>query len=163
MSQEKLQELCPVYAAGALYGEELRELQKHLKIGCPICQRQIREYGQMMVVYYQTMPGPDPPAGKILWNPGEKKALFYASNLPAPPNGKTYQLWVIAQNKPFDAGTFAVDSSGNGFLKIDSLSEDDKAQKFAVTLEPAGGVPQPTGETHLLSLFAPSPTLAPPG
>jgi anti-sigma-K factor RskA len=89
-------------------------------------------------------------AGKILWSAQEKKALFYASKLPAPPQGKTYQLWIIADNKPFDAGVFSVDPQGNGFLKVPSLSEADKAQKFAVTLEPAGGVPQPTGDMHLL-------------
>jgi len=89
-------------------------------------------------------------AGKILWSAQEKKALFYASNLPLPPEGKTYQLWIIANNKPFDAGIFSVDPQGTGFLRVPSLSEADRAQKFAVTLEPAGGVPQPTGDMHLL-------------
>lgn len=89
-------------------------------------------------------------AGKILWNAQEKKAFFYASNLAAPPEGKTYQLWMIAGNKPIDAGIFAVGLDGSGFLKVPSLSDADKAQKFAVTLEPAGGVPQPTGDMHLL-------------
>ena len=89
-------------------------------------------------------------AGKILWSAQEKKALFYASKLPSPPEGKTYQLWIIADNKPFDAGVFSVDPEGNGFLKVPLLSEADKAQKFAVTLEPAGGVSQPTGAMHLL-------------
>lgn len=88
--------------------------------------------------------------GKVLWSAQERKALFYASNLPVLAEGKTYQLWIIADNKPFDAGIFAVDPQGNGFLKVPSLSEADKAQKFAVTLEPAGGVPQPTGDMHLL-------------
>jgi len=89
-------------------------------------------------------------AGKILWNAREKKAFFYASNLATPPQGKTYQLWMIAGNKPIDAGIFTVGSDGTGFLKVPSLSDADKAQKFAVTLEPAGGVPQPTGDMHLL-------------
>jgi len=89
-------------------------------------------------------------AGKILWSAQEKKALFFASNLPLLPEGKTYQLWIIANNKPIDAGIFPVDPEGNGFLKVPLLSEADKAQKFAVTLEPAGGVPQPTGDMHLL-------------
>jgi anti-sigma-K factor RskA len=89
-------------------------------------------------------------AGKILWNAQEKKAFFYASNLAAPPEGKTYQLWMIAGNKPIDAGIFSVGPDGSGFLKVPSLSDADKAQKFAVTLEPAGGVPQPTGDMHLL-------------
>jgi anti-sigma-K factor RskA len=89
-------------------------------------------------------------AGKILWSARERKAMFYASRLPPAPQGKTYQLWIIAGDKPFDAGIFSVDPQGNGFLKVDSLAEADKAQKFAVTLEPAGGVPQPTGAMHLL-------------
>jgi anti-sigma-K factor RskA len=89
-------------------------------------------------------------AGKILWSAQEKKALFYASKLPSLPEGKTYQLWIIANNKPFDAGIFSVDPQGSAFLKVPSLAEADKAQKFAVTLEPAGGVPQPTGDMHLL-------------
>ena len=89
-------------------------------------------------------------AGQILWSAQEKKALFYASKLPSPPEGKTYQLWIIANNKPIDAGIFPVDPQGNGFLKVPLLAEADKAQKFAVTLEPAGGVTQPTGAMHLL-------------
>jgi anti-sigma-K factor RskA len=89
-------------------------------------------------------------AGKILWNAQEKKAFFYASNLAAPPEGKTYQLWMIAGNKPIDAGIFSVGPDGSGFLKVPSLLDADNAQKFAVTLEPAGGVPQPTGDMHLL-------------
>lgn len=89
-------------------------------------------------------------AGKILWSVEERRALFYASKLPALPEGKTYQLWIIANNKPFDAGIFSVDAQGRGFLRVPSLSEADKAQKFAVTVEPAGGVPQPTGDMHLL-------------
>ena len=89
-------------------------------------------------------------AGQILWSAQEKKALFYASKLPSLPEGKTYQLWIIANNEPFNAGVFSVDPQGNGFLKVPVLSEADKAQKFAVTLEPAGGVPQPTGDMHLL-------------
>ena len=89
-------------------------------------------------------------AGNLLWNAQEKKAFFYASHLAPPPEGKTYQLWMIAGNKPIDAGIFTVGSDGSGFLKVPSLSDADKAQKFAVTLEPAGGVPQPTGDMHLL-------------
>ena len=89
-------------------------------------------------------------AGKILWSAQEKKAFFMPQICRHHLQGKTYQLWIIADNKPFDAGIFAVDPDGNGFLKVPSLSEADKAQKFAVTLEPAGGVPQPTGDMHLL-------------
>jgi anti-sigma-K factor RskA len=267
MSHENLSELCPIYALGALDGEELREFEAHLKGGCSQCEQQVREYAELTTSIPQALPSVAPshdlksrlfarldqespkreavdlksaiaaPAtgkpvrkstwlpwacaaaagialaisffnisrlqreissqqarthqlseqlqglrsqleqekaiisflsgpsrvtmlagtakspqatGKILWSAPEKKALFYASNLPAVPQGKTYQLWIIADNKPFDAGIFPVDPQGNGFLRVDSLAHADKAQKFAVTLEPAGGVPQPTGDMHLL-------------
>jgi len=35
-------------------------------------------------------------------------------------------------------------------LKIPSLPQGKSFDKFAVTLEPAGGVPKPTGPMHLL-------------
>jgi anti-sigma-K factor RskA len=128
--------------------EQLKVLQQLL-----IDEKEVTQFITMPGVRITPLAGTEKSpqaAGKILWSPQEKKALFYASKLPAPPEGKTYQLWIIADNKPFDAGIFSVDPQGSGFLKVPSLTEADKAQKFAVTLEPAGGVPQPTGDMHLL-------------
>src|SRR5262249_49949040 len=35
-------------------------------------------------------------AGRVLWSPESRKAVFYATDLPRPPAGKDYQLWIIA-------------------------------------------------------------------
>ena len=75
--------------------------------------------------------------------------MFSAQNLGDLATGKDYQLWMLKGNQPVDAGlltaenghfvaTFAVDFS------LDELSA------FAVTVEPKGGVPQPTGTMVLL-------------
>lgn len=128
--------------------EQLKVLQKLLSDEKEVTQF-IAKPGVKITPLAGTDKSPEA-VGKVLWSAQEKRALFYASKLPVLPQGKTYQLWIIANNKPFDAGIFLVDPQGNGFLKVPSLSEADKAQKFAVTLEPAGGVPQPTGDMHLL-------------
>jgi hypothetical protein len=87
--------------------------------------------------------------GIVFWSPKDTRAYFFASHLSIPPVGKTYQLWMIT-DKPISAGVFDVNREGGASLLAQALTGTSKAQKFAVTLEPAGGVPQPTGEMHLL-------------
>lgn len=87
--------------------------------------------------------------GRVLWNPGDDEALFYGLNLPQLPEGKTYQLWAIAGDVPKSAGIFQVDGEGNNVHVIKSLSDFGDVSTFAVSLEPAGGVPAPTGEIYL--------------
>jgi anti-sigma-K factor RskA len=90
--------------------------------------------------------GPAPQAaGHTYINPLRHDALFYAFDLPALPQGKTYQLWYIAAGKPVSAGTFAMDSQGLASVKVEQLPAVASIQAWAVTIEPAGGVPQPTG------------------
>lgn len=88
--------------------------------------------------------------GKIFLDPIQHRALFYAYHLPSIPPGKTYQLWVI-KDKPVSAGVFSVDSEGNAFLEVSGLlTEVEKIKAIAVTLEPAGGLPQPSGDKYLV-------------
>jgi anti-sigma-K factor RskA len=84
-------------------------------------------------------------AGSTYVNPRAHEALFYAFGLPPLPDRKTYQLWFIAAGKPVSAGTFAVDPSGNASLRVDRVTDPRQIQAWAVTVEPLGGVPQPTG------------------
>ena len=87
--------------------------------------------------------------GRVMWNKNEDSALFYGINLPQITQDKIYQLWAIIDSKPKDYGIFSVDKEGNGIVKIKYNDSYDSIQQFAVTLEPAGGVPQPTGEMYL--------------
>jgi anti-sigma-K factor RskA len=73
------------------------------------------------------------------------KAVFYAFDLPALAADKTYQLWFIDSGRPVSAGTFAVDARGKASLEVDNLASARRIQAWAVTIEPRGGVPQPTG------------------
>ena len=95
--------------------------------------------------------------GKIIWDPEKRTAILQVSHLPPVPLNKDYQLWVIKDRKPISAGVFAVSDTAANYFKIDNLAVTNPREigAFAVTLEPKGGVPQPTGEMYI----AGSPTL----
>jgi Anti-sigma-K factor rskA len=80
----------------------------------------------------------------LLYDHDTKKAFFYGFNLPPLPAGKTYQLWAIV-DKPVNAGTFGVDPGQKGRAVTKDLPDLSRITKFAVSLEPEGGRPQPTG------------------
>jgi anti-sigma-K factor RskA len=94
---------------------------------------------------------PSPQAeARVVWN--EKRGgLFVASDLPPAPEGKAYELWAIAGGTPRPAGLFTVDAKGVGSLTVEPIADVAKVDQFAVTLEPAGGVPSPTGAMYLAS------------
>ncbi len=89
-------------------------------------------------------------AGVLLYDPATKKAFFYAFNMPPLAHGKTYQLWAIV-DKPVNAGVFGVDTGRKGRLVTQSLPELPRIKQFAVSIEPEGGRPQPSGAIYLAS------------
>ena len=93
-------------------------------------------------------PTPDASAW-LLWNPGTRQGLLLARGLPTPPTGKAYELWALAGTQPVPAGMFSVDAAGRALLRLPPLPEGHTFDAFAVTLEPAAGVPSPTGPMHL--------------
>jgi anti-sigma-K factor RskA len=96
-----------------------------------------------------------PPApgasGRVFVDPASGRALFTAAGLAAPPSNRTYQLWAIAAGRPTSAGTFDTGAAGHGQLLVERAPPPDRVDAWAVTVEPAGGVPQPTGVMVLKS------------
>jgi anti-sigma-K factor RskA len=84
----------------------------------------------------------------VFVEPETRRGFFYANNLPSLPAGKTYQLWVIT-DKPVSAGMFSIDRGHKGRLLMRDLPAVRRIKKFAVSLEPEGGLPQPTGSIYL--------------
>jgi anti-sigma-K factor RskA len=87
--------------------------------------------------------------GRMLWHV-KAGGLLVSTGLPAPPPGKTYQLWAIADAKPIPAGVFSVDAAGTASLRVAPLPGVSRVDAFAVTLEPAGGLPAPSGPMYLI-------------
>ena len=94
---------------------------------------------------------PQPSArAKVFWSEKAKTGMLLAGNLAPLPSDKQYELWVFAEGKPVAAGVFDVDASGRALFESMSLPGVSAAQNFAVTIEPRGGVPQPTGPIVLV-------------
>ncbi|WP_405833689.1 anti-sigma factor domain-containing protein [Streptomyces sp. NBC_00105] len=74
----------------------------------------------------------------------QNKAVFTATGLPAPATGKTYQLWLDHGGSMRPAGFIGQD----GTVLIDG--DTAGAGAVGLTLEPAGGSPQPTTTPLLL-------------
>ncbi|TAK48054.1 MAG: anti-sigma factor, partial [Saprospiraceae bacterium] len=77
----------------------------------------------------------------VYWNKVKRNAYLDVVALPEAPAGKQYQLWAIVRGKPTDMGVFDLTAPGGGLQSIPFI---DKAQAYAVTLEPKGGSPSPT-------------------
>lgn len=92
---------------------------------------------------------PSPAARGRMWWHREAGGFFIATGLPPAPAGKTYQLWAIAGGTPLSAGAFDADPKGAASLRVRPLSGVEKVDVFAVTLEPAGGLPKPSGHMYL--------------
>jgi hypothetical protein len=87
-------------------------------------------------------------SGVLLYNPATQKVWLYSANLPECPTGTAYQLWAIDQ-KPVSMGTFHIDAGEMAHLLVKRMPDFERARKFAVSLEPAGGRPQPSGPIYL--------------
>lgn len=85
---------------------------------------------------------PAPPRGRVFVNPSG--VLLVSSRLPAPPPGKTYEMWIIRGGMPAPAGLFASDIQGNAFHFYRPATPAQAGDTIAVTLEVAGGVNAPT-------------------
>ena len=95
--------------------------------------------------------GPQPSArGRVFWSQRAGRGVVVAGNLAALPPDKQYELWVFEKGKPVPAGVFDADASGRVLFESADLSAVSAAQTFAVTIEPRGGVPAPTGPIVLI-------------
>ena len=88
--------------------------------------------------------------GFLLYDPRTQNAWLYSVNLPESPTGTSYQLWAI-YDKPVSIGTFQMDRGDTAHLMMKKMPTFTEAKTFAISLEPAGGRPQPTGPMFLLS------------
>jgi len=95
---------------------------------------------------------PPSPGAKanLLWNPAAQVGVLLTAGLPEVPRDRVYELWAFAGKEPVPAGIFEVDETGHAYLRLAPPPRAKRYDKFAVTVEPAGGVPTPTGPIHLL-------------
>ena len=91
---------------------------------------------------------------RALWS-RQRGMVFTVSNLPPLPPGRVYQVWVVTAQAPVSAGLLTPDAQGGGSVYFETPADILPPVAVAVTLEPTGGVPAPTGERYLIG--TPSP------
>ena len=90
----------------------------------------------------------DSPKAKMLvyWNKKNKSILinYVAMDLPKTDQAHEYQLWALVDGKPVSLGVFS--GTDNAKEAVKQMETIEKAQAFAVTIEPMGGSQNPTME-----------------
>jgi anti-sigma-K factor RskA len=98
--------------------------------------------------------GDVPYRASALWNQEQARAILLSSSL-QPQEGKDYELWLIRGDKKIPAGLLEVAGGQPTIAQIDpALLREGRPDALAVTIEPAGGMPQPTGPIVLLGKLA---------
>lgn len=105
----------------------------------------------------QAMAGPDvkivalmdklapQPLGRMFWNHTTNDWTMVTYGLPAPKPGKTYQVWLVTDKEKISAGTFRPDSKGRTVMHANYALARGALRAVAITEEPDGGMPAPTG------------------
>lgn len=81
---------------------------------------------------------------RLLHSAGLDRGLVVASGMDPLASGVTYQLWLYHDGEPQPATVFTADGRGRIVTVVDGGVAG--AEIAAVTIEPSGGSPQPTGE-----------------
>jgi anti-sigma-K factor RskA len=105
--------------------------------------------GTMKVALAQ-QPGAMPGRAAVLYN-ARMGMVVCAGQLAAAPADKSYQLWLVPMNgEPMSLGV--VSSMETTALLTAHVAEGTEVKAFAITVEPKGGMPQPTGPKILVGV-----------
>ncbi len=89
----------------------------------------------------------DPQAhARVYWNKRAQTVYIDAQGLPEAPEGMVYQVWALKLNPLTPTSIGLLDLSVANNYKIFKVDNNQSAEGFGITLEPAGGSPTPTME-----------------
>lgn len=103
-----------------------------------------------MTVRLQGMGDAAKSSGMVKFNSKAGMVLYQADLPPLPPD-KSYQMWLVpAKGTPIDAGLIGPGGNAWGSMWTGEVPANTEPKAFAVTVEPVGGMPQPTGPKVLV-------------
>ena len=92
-----------------------------------------------------------PGRARVLLDAQSGEAAIVLADVPPLEPGKTYELWAIrGKNPPEPAGLLAVADASGAALHVAPIKAPSEVTAFAVSIEPAGGSPSPTGPVVLV-------------
>jgi len=145
-----------LYRQNRLLDNEIAKLRQQINMQESQLVAQQRELDGVIARATRMVPlsgdaGSPQASAKIFWDTSRQEWVIYVFNLPLAPPDKDYQLWYITrEERKISAQVFRPDVRGRTDLKLvvpRELASDLVAT--AVTLEPRGGSPQPTGQLFL--------------
>jgi anti-sigma-K factor RskA len=131
-----VQETSQLRTLSTQQAQELEEARKIVET--------LRSPGAQVVTVTKTNARPQP-QGKAFYVRDRSSLIFLASNMPALPPQKAYELWLIPkQGSPIPAGVFKPNERGNAMVINPPLPAGVEAKAFAITVEPESGSSVPT-------------------
>jgi len=117
-------------------GEELKEKSKEVSV--------LRSPDFKFITLKPTPAAPKNASILVAFNPKKQEVMIDLTSMKMPANDQQhqYQLWALVDGKPVDLGVFDMDAANaDGMVQMKAI---EKADAFAVTLEPRGGSSSPT-------------------
>ncbi len=131
-------------------GKQIKQMQAQVSQDAAALQAmgQVAGAPDTAVITLLQQAGGPPGQAHVLYNARMGLAVYSGQIAPAPA-GKSYQLWLVpSSGSPVDGGLVEANQR-NGAVVV-HLEPGIAAKAFAVTLEPLGGRPQPTGPKVLV-------------
>lgn len=121
--------------------------QRAQKLNSEIASLAAKDTKMILLAGQQVSPSA---SARVFLVPAQRRAIVLFANLPANPDDRSYQLWIIRadQATPQSAGVFDVSSNGTATISIENLPVETEIKGMAVTLEPKGGVEKPTNANY---------------
>ena len=79
---------------------------------------------------------------ELVYSQDEEAFVLVGDSVEPLPADSTYQVWLVNTGDPTSLGTFEPDADGSMGMRADGV--DPTGSTIAITVEPAGGSPQPT-------------------
>jgi anti-sigma-K factor RskA len=150
---------------GALLGAQNSDLRRHmadLEARSSKQDQQLLEAKQLLAAltlpdaaHFTLVAGQTPPQpqGKAIYIRSSGILVFLASNMPAIPPHKTYELWLIpTSGAPVPAGLFKPDAHGAAAVLRPPLPTGVQAKAFAITVEPELGSSAPSSQPIMVGV-----------
>ena len=89
--------------------------------------------------------------GTVVLDPKDNGGVLAVRGLPRLESGRIYQLWLFKLSDRRSCGVFSVSGDGYGNLLLEVPKDFREFTGIGITIEPAGGSPQPTGRLVAMS------------
>jgi len=103
---------------------------------------QLSQGGGPGITFVRTLGDGDTASGRLLYIKDQGIALLTVQGLAPLAEDKTYQVWAIGEGGPVSIGLFTTTAAAENDVVLHA--DLSQAKAIAITVEPAGGSPQPT-------------------